>query len=198
MGLEKQGAKPTGLIGRIIGRMMNRYHTASYVNYFQNNLPPDNSKILDIGCGGGQFLKYLSNENDSYMLYGLDHSNEMVKLAQKINFEIIKQDRLNIYQGSVIDIPIEDSILNLVTAFETVQFWPDIDKSFTEVLRVLNKEGNFLIINRYPPEGSKWWRIAKLKSDKDYQQKLQLAGFSKVSVDMSTKKGWIIVNAIIN
>jgi len=56
MVLEKQGSKPTGLIGKIIGRLMNNFHTSLYVEYFKNNLPKDDSKILDIGCGGGEFL----------------------------------------------------------------------------------------------------------------------------------------------
>jgi len=59
MGLENQGAKPTGLIGKIVGRLMNKFHTSLYIDYFKSNLPADNSRILDIGCGGGQFLKYL-------------------------------------------------------------------------------------------------------------------------------------------
>lgn len=196
MGLEKQGAKPTGLIGKIIGRLMNRYHTSFYINYFSSNLPVDNSTILDIGCGGGKFLNYLSNENKSYMLYGLDHSIEMVNLAQKINNKVIEQGRLKIYQGSVIKIPMGNASLNMVTAFETVQFWSDIDECFSEIFRVLKRDGKLIIINIYPPEGSKWWKIAKLKSEKDYQQRLQKAGFSKMDIDLSTKKGYIIVNAI--
>ena len=48
MGIRKQGSKPTGIMGKIVGRMMNNYHTSFYVDYFNNNLPVDNSKILDI------------------------------------------------------------------------------------------------------------------------------------------------------
>jgi len=120
----------------------------------------------------------------------------MVNLSQKINKKAIEQNRLEIFQGSVTTIPIENSHLDLVTAFETVQFWPDIDKSFSEIVRLLKNECNLVIINRYPPEGSKWWKIAKVKSDKDYIQKLEKAGFRRVTTDLSFKKGWIIIDAI--
>jgi len=195
MGIEKQGSKPTGFIGKIIGQMMNKYHTSFYVNYFENNLPDNDSKILDVGCGGGKFLKYLSEINDSYILYGLDHSSEMIKLSKKINTQAIAQNRLRIIQGSVSNISIENDYLDLITAFETVQFWPDIEKSFLEIARVLLNGGQFTIINRYPPKNSKWWNIAKIKSDKDYIDKLENAGFRQVTIDLKFKNGWIVVNA---
>ena len=195
MGIEKQGSKPTGFIGKIVGRMMNKYHTSFYIDYFQNKLPEDNSKILDIGCDGGKFLKYLSGINNSYMLYGLDHSPEMVPLSKRINKQAVAQGRLKIIQGSATNISTENNYIDLVTAFETVQFWPDIEKSFIEIARILRNGGRFIIINRFPPEESKWWKMAKIKSDKDYRDKLENAGFGRVTIDLEFKNGWIVVNA---
>ncbi len=74
---------------KIVGLMMNKYHTSLYVDYFKHNLPKDNSTILDIGCGGGKFLNYLSKENNSYSLYGVDHSPEMVALSKRINRQAV-------------------------------------------------------------------------------------------------------------
>lgn len=195
MGLDKQGAKPTGLIGKIIGRLMNKFHTSLYIDYFKDHLPKENSSILDIGCGGGEFLRFLYDSNDSYLLYGLDHSSEMIGLSSKINKRAIEKKRLKLMQGSVTNIKLDNSQLDLITAFETVQFWPDTDKSFLEVNRLLKTGGKFLIINRYPPAGTKWWENAKIKSDKEYISKLENAGFSKIYVDFEFKNGWIIVNA---
>ena len=193
MGIEKQGSKPTGFIGKIVGLMMNKYHTSFYIKYFRNNLPEDNSMILDVGCGGGKFLNYLSEKNNSYMLYGLDHSEEMVILSQEVNREGINQKRVEIFQGSVTMIPLDNSQLDLVTAFETVQFWPDINDSFKEIFRVLKQGGEFLIINRYPSEKSKWWKMAKIKSDKEYRLQFENNGFGKIVIDLNFKKGWILV-----
>jgi len=196
MGLEKQGSKPTGFIGKIIGRLMNKFHTTLYMDYFTDNLIPENSKILDIGCGGGKFINYLTEKSDSYILYGLDHSKEMIELSRQINKKAIKQNRLNLILGSVTEIALEDNSLDLVTAFETVQFWPELDKSFSEIARILNRDACFLIINRYPPEGTKWWKMAKMKSDKDYRVKLENNGFKEVTIDLNFKKGWIVAKGI--
>lgn len=193
MGLENQGGKPTGVIGKLIGRLMNKIHTTLYIEYFKDNLPTDNSQILDIGCGGGKFINFLETSNKTYRLYGLDHSAEMVTLSQKINKKAIDQNRVEIFQGSVIDIPLNDLKLDLATAFETVQFWPNINDSFKEIARVLKQGGDFLIINRYPPENSKWWKMAKIKSDNEYKLHFENNGFEKIAIDLSYKKGWIIV-----
>jgi ubiquinone/menaquinone biosynthesis C-methylase UbiE len=106
------------------------------------------------------------------MLYGLDHSPEMIELSSKNNKRAIEKKRLKLMQGSVTDIKLDNTHLDLITAFETVQFWPDTDKSFLEINRLLKTGGQFLIINRYPSEGTKWWKIAKIKSDREYISKL--------------------------
>lgn len=196
MGIKKQGSKPTGLIGKIVGLMMNKYHTSVYIDYFKNNLSENDSTILDVGCGGGKFLNYLSKRNNSYLLYGLDHSPEMVGLSRKINEQAIAQGRLRITKGSVTNISKENIYFDLVTAFETVQFWPDIEKTFSGTASVLGKGRHFIIINRYPPVNSKWWVTAKIKSDEEYIEKLKKAGFRTVNIDFEFKKGWFVVNAL--
>ncbi len=195
MGLEKQGSKPTGPIGRIIGRLMNSFHTSIYVDSFKEKILPDHCRILDIGCGGGKFLKYLATKGDEFKLWGLDHSEEMIDLSSQLNQEVIKSGRLQLLTGSVTEIDISDNSLDLVTAFETVQFWPNLGDAFSEIYRVLDKEGEFLIINRFPKEGTKWWQRANLKSEADYMTKLEAAGFKNISIDLEFKRNWIVVKA---
>jgi ubiquinone/menaquinone biosynthesis C-methylase UbiE len=196
MGLEKQGAKPTGLIGKIIGRLMNKLHTSMYTDYFITKDIPDNFRILDIGCGGGKFLNYLSQRSDRFNLWGIDHSKEMIDLSSQLNSEDVKKGRLKLVCGSVSKIEIENNSIDLVTAFETIQFWPDIDTALSEIFRILDKGGRFLIINRYPKAGTKWWNLAKIKSEKDYKTKLEIAGFIDISIDLNFKNGWIIVEGV--
>ena len=195
MGLEEQGAKPTGFTGKIMGQMMNWFHTPLYVKHFKDHLPEDNSSILDVGCGGGRFLKFLYESNKSYLLYGLDHSPEMIALSAKINKNALKNNRLKLIQGSVAEIELNNMQFDLITAFETVQFWPDTDKSFAEIKHLLKAGGHFLIINNYPAEGSRWWRIARIKSDNEYIHKLKNAGFGNIKVNFKFKNRWIIINA---
>ena len=82
----------------------------------------------------------------------------MVKLARKVNKKraSVEGRQVTIVHASVAEIPIDSNGIDFVTAFETVQFWRDLGKAFSEVMRVLKDGGTFLIINRYPKEGSSW------------------------------------------
>jgi len=42
MGFKERESKPTGFIGKIIDRLINNIHTAICVDYFNNNIIPDN------------------------------------------------------------------------------------------------------------------------------------------------------------
>jgi len=192
MGIEKQGSKPTGKTGYFIGKMMNIFHTGFYKKYYDKVLPDSSISILDIGCGGGSLIKYLINKNQKYKLFGLDHSEEMVLLSKRVNKESVKNGQAFIDCGSVTKLSYENETMDIVIANETVQFWTDITKSFSEIYRVLKKDGCFFIINRYPPEGSKWWKIAKLKNETDFNNAFLKAGFKNIDIDLKTKKGWII------
>lgn len=196
MGLEKQGSKPSGKAGYFIGKLMNLFHTGFYKKYYSKVLPDHSISLLDIGCGGGGLIKYLINNNKNYKIFGLDHSEEMVLLSKKVNERSIKNGQAIIECGSVIKLPFQNEAMDFVSANETVQFWPDIHASFAEIYRVLKKDGQFFIINRYPPEGSKWWKMAKLKNVNEYNSAFQKAGFTKIDINLTTRKGWIIAKTI--
>jgi len=195
MNLLKQGLKPSGFIGRIIGHMMNRYHTKFYIHYFSSKLPQENAKILDIGCGGGKFIKFLSEANQGFTIYGLDHSPEMIQLSIKKNQKAIAEKKVKIIKASVVDIPLESNSLDLVTAFETIHFWPDTIKALIEVHRTLKPGGQFIIINIYPKKGTKWYKFAKIKNDREYEELLQESGFNHIVTDLISRRGWIIVTS---
>lgn len=196
VGMAKQGSNPTGYFGKLVGVLMNRFLTGVYARYIDIQLPPDNSVILDVGCGGGKFIQYLSGKNPTYQLIGIDHSPAMVGLSRKVNRLGVGAQQVRILQAPVTAIPIDSNTVDVVTAFETVQFWPDIGEAFSEILRVLKRGGTFLIMNRYPPEGSSWWKRAKIKNDREYATQLESAGFSRIETDLTYRKGWIVVKAL--
>ena len=73
-------------------KIYDKLFTAPYKTEFEVNdliesilskMDKEKAKILDIGCGTGQHIKLLS-DND-YKVIGLDNSNEMLKIAKKNN-----------------------------------------------------------------------------------------------------------------
>ena len=78
-------------------------------------------------------------------LYGIDHSPLCVKQSLRYNRKAVKEGRVQILEASVSNIPYRDYSFDLVTACETVYFWPDPVRDFGEVRRVLRSGGLFVI-----------------------------------------------------
>ena len=196
MSIETQGAKPHGRIGQFVGKMMNLFHTQTYIKYFADKLPKEGSTIVDIGCGEGKFINYLAKKNRNYTLIGIDHSEEMIKLSQKINSDSRNLNRLEFIATTVDQLYLKASDADLITAFETIQFWKPLRESLARVHNNLKNDGRFLIINRYPKENSKWWHLAQIKNSEEYKEFLSEAGFKTIKTDLTYKKGWVIVEAV--
>ena len=143
MGFFSNMRKPEGKLGNIQLKSMNKEHTpVSLWGLKHLNISPDDV-ILDIGCGGGMNINRMAQ--GAKKVYGVDYSIESVNLSKEVNEDLIKEGRVEVHEGNVMDLPFEDNSFDIVTAFETVYFWPDIVKSFGEVKRVLKPGGMFLI-----------------------------------------------------
>ena len=62
-------------------------------------------------------------------------------------------------QGSVEQLPYSDEMFDLVTAVETVYFWPNLPDCLQEVRRVLKPGGKFAIMVEVVDSDSKWTSI---------------------------------------
>ena len=143
MGFFDNMRKPQGKLGNIQLKSMNKEHTpVSLWGLKHLNIKSDDV-ILDVGCGGGINVKRMAE--CAKKVYGIDYSIESVKLSKEVNEKLIDEGKVEILEGNVKDLPFEDNAFDIVTAFETVYFWPDIEKCFGEVKRVLKPGGIFLI-----------------------------------------------------
>lgn len=131
--------------GRFMLRSMNKGHETlarwgrSYINIDKDYT------VLDLGCGGGRNIEYFLTKADK--VYGLDHSITSVKMASEINKKAIDTGKCKILVGDVKNLPFEEESIDIVTAFETIYFWNDIEECFREIYRVLKNGGQFLICN---------------------------------------------------
>jgi len=64
-----------------------------------------------------------------------------------VNAQAIRESRCKVVEGSVAELPFGKDTFDMVTAFETIYFWPDIEHCFNEVKRVLKDGGVFAIGN---------------------------------------------------
>lgn len=191
--LQSQGGNPTGLIGYLIGKLMNKMHSRIYDKALNNICIPEYSICLDIGCGGGKAIFLINKKHECNKIYGIDHSEQMVKLATRCNETDIRTGKVEIIHTSTFPLDFQNNYFNLITAFETIQFWPEIDNTLLEIYHKLKSGGVFLLANRLPKTGSKWHEFAQIKSPGEYKARLHHAGFAEITIDLESAKGWIII-----
>lgn len=137
---------PQGELGeKLIDNMNINHESLAQWGVKHLNISKD-SIILDIGCGGGINVKRFLGLTDNNV-YGIDYSKLSVKKTSQLNESEIKNGRCIIKQEPVSEMSFDDNTFDIITAFETIYFWPDIENDFREVNRVLKKDGIFLICN---------------------------------------------------
>lgn len=194
--------KPEGLLGRCMVGSMNHAHAAS-ADWGLSYLPETGlNEIAELGCGGGRNIRALLRKYPAATVTALDYSKISVEKARSVNRKGLQAGRCRIIQGDVSHLPFENSAFDLVTAFETVYFWPGPTESFREVHRTLRPGGIFLIANESDGENSqddKWLSVIdgmRIFNQTQLTTFLTEAGFSEVVVKRNTKKHWLCALAI--
>ena len=181
-----QCMKPHGEEGIQAIENMNENHRPISEFAFESINVGENDKILDIGCGGGvnieKFLKLTANNVD-----GLDYSEVSLSQSVKRNKKAVEDGRCRVIKANVINMPIEDGMYDLVSAFETIYFWQDIENAFKEVSRIIKTNGQFMIAQGTDgnhPDDKKWLSTVegmKVYTADELKRYLLNAGFSSVS-----------------
>jgi ubiquinone/menaquinone biosynthesis C-methylase UbiE len=194
--------KPHGAVGWFLITTMNWGH-ASVSRWGLNHLavkPSDH--ILDIGCGGGKNVSRMLKLTGEGKVCGLDYSEVCVEKSKRLNRKAVRAGRADIRLGSVSENPWPDNSFDVVTAFETIYFWPDFTGDLLEVRRVLKPGGLFFICNEMnkPEEGEipyQYWiqkLDLKIYTASDFQKCLTEAGFIEVKI-VSEGKSRVCVSA---
>lgn len=190
--------KPEGIGGKIMVSMMNTGHSSMAEWGFTHIEIAENNICLDIGCGGGANVKKLLEKSPHGKVMGIDYSEISVEKSRKVNKVEIANGRCNILQGNVMELPFENETFDVITAFETIYFWPDIEDAFRQIYRALKNAGTFMICNESNGENAKekkWTDIIqgmKIYTSEQVKKSLENAGFTDIKIHRN-KKGWLCV-----
>ena len=188
MGLLKsffsQCARPEGALGRVMLRFMNYTH-GPLTNWGLKLVDiQDGWTMLDVGCGGGFTIRRLLKQSEDAQVYGIDISEESVAKAKKVNAEVLDK-QVFVTQGSAEKLPYDDEKFDLVTAVETVYFWPNLPGCLQEVRRVLKPGGKFAILVEVVDSDSKWTSVVEgmtAYAPQDLKKLLDDAGFTQTEI----------------
>lgn len=144
----KQLRKPQGSKGLIIGKHMNvsnkqiNLHTIAVLN------PTTNDTILEVGMGNGFFVKNIVNICPIIKYYGIDHSEAMIKEANRINRLAIKNKKATFVNACVSSTSFKETFFNKIFSINTLYFWENPEEVLTELKRVLKNDGEIIIAIR--------------------------------------------------
>jgi len=196
-----QTRKPEGFLGKLMLSGMNSGH-AKLADWGLTHLPKLSvSEAVDLGCGGGRNAGELLKKYPTAHVTAIDYSALCVEKAVQYNRAMIAAGRCEVRQGDVSDLQLPEAAFDLATAFETVYFWPGLEKCFAEAAKVLKPGGVFLICNESDgtdPTGTKFESIIegmKNYTAQEIEAALKAAGFSQVEIDHHPNKPWIAVLA---
>lgn len=196
-----QTRKPEGFLGKLMLSGMNSGH-AKLADWGLAHLPELSVlAAVDLGCGGGRNAGELLKKYPAAQVTAVDYSALCVEKAKAYNRAMIAAGRCTVLQGNVADLALPAESFDLATAFETVYFWPGLEKCFTQAAKVLKPGGYFLICNESDgtdPTGTKFETIIdgmKSYTAQEIEAALKAAGFSQVTTDHHPAKPWIAVLA---
>lgn len=155
----------------------NNHYKNAFTKFF--DLTDENyksKKVLDIGCGPRGSLEWCKNGDE---LIGLDPlADDYLLLNNKIK-------TMKLIKGFSENIPFENSYFDIVSSFNSLDHVDNLEKTISEIKRVLKPGGYFLLITDCchistptEPQTFGWEITEKLKPEFDiiFEKKLEKKG----------------------
>ena len=195
-----QTKKPEGFLGKVMVNGMNGSGHASLAEWGFGFIKTEKAACsLDCGCGGGANVKRLLERSEK--AYGIDYSAISVEKSKETNAGAIRSGRCEIIQCDVRTLPFDNESFDIVTAFETVYFWQEIENAFSEIHRVLKSGGVFAITNESTGTDKTSVKFSQiidgmnLYTGEKLKALLEGAGFTGVEIHTHPDKPWLNVTA---
>ena len=156
MKISRQFGKPSGILGGVAGFIMS--HRSS--NIQRNkwgisllNLRP-NDNVLEIGFGPGIAIKMMSEKIDTGSIYGIDHSELMLRNATDRNIEAINSGKVKLFLGSVGELPKFDRPIDKILDINSFQFWQNLGEQLISLKNKMALNGTIALVHQPRKPGS--------------------------------------------
>jgi SAM-dependent methyltransferase len=148
--IAEQFGKPSGFLGSIAGFIMVKRSSNIERNEWGISLlniqPSDH--VLEIGFGPGVAIQKLCELVTDGIIYGIDHSELMVKKASDRNMKAILSGKVKLMLASVSELPSVDHPIDKVIDINSFQFWDDPVNSLQEIKGMMKPHGIIAIVHQ--------------------------------------------------
>jgi ubiquinone/menaquinone biosynthesis C-methylase UbiE len=135
---------PNGFGGIISTKIMNIINQRQYKAVLENIQIKQNQNILDIGFGNGYLINKLLKQNIPKNIYGIEISNDMINKVKNKNKKYIDSGILKIFLENTSETSFENNIFDKIYTINTIYFWQELDKCFSEIKRIIKPDGIFI------------------------------------------------------
>ncbi len=143
--LDAQYRRPTGLLGRMIGRRMARDHRPENLWSIALLQAVPEDAVLELGFGPGFAIQALTKVVTRGRIAGIDFSREMVVAARGRNAAAVRCGLVDLHYGDAADMPFQDGEFDLAYSIHSIYFWPQPLAVLQAVYRELKPAGKFVL-----------------------------------------------------
>jgi SAM-dependent methyltransferase len=104
------------------------------------------SRVLDVGCGGGQHAVHMASHQPDVRVVGVDLSPELVRRSRRLAAKAGVAERVEFVVGDALDLAFPDEDFDHVYCAGSIKHWPDQRRGLGECLRVLRPGDRFLVM----------------------------------------------------
>jgi len=139
--IARQFSRPSGLLGRVIGRGMAR-HNEREARWTVDllGIEPE-ARVLEIGFGPGVAIQYAAERTTRGHVSGIDCSEAMLQMARKRNSSRLANGLVDLAKADVQSLPYPDDSFDRAFTIHCIYFWRDPAPCLREIRRVLRPEG---------------------------------------------------------
>ncbi len=147
-------------------------------------IEPDHM-VLEIGFGGGLAIAQASKRMTTGVICGVDFSADMVRQSRRRFRREISQGRVRVQIGDVSQLEFPAASFDRAFTINTIYFWPDVMRGFSEISRVL-KDGGRIAVSLRPKNKMQKFAVTQhnfqLYHPTDVAALMTRAGFRDVRV----------------
>lgn len=177
----RQAGHPSGLLGRIVGRLMVKDTAATNDRALAKLDLTRPRTILDVGFGQGRTAAVLVRAG--HHVLGVDSSPTMVSQATARNRAACRDGRAVLHHGDGITIPFPDDSADAAITAHTIYFMPDPRATIADIARVLRSGGTLAIACRTSDTPLPAWmdpEVYRIPAATEVADMLHAAGFSHI------------------
>jgi ubiquinone/menaquinone biosynthesis C-methylase UbiE len=136
----------TGWGSHIYDVVMVRLTRRLYQRVIEDIVPVlSEGKVLDAGTGPGTLAREIACRQPQLQVYGIDLSEEMIRLAREHAKREQLEERVHFASGNVAQLPYPDHSFDLVVSTISMHHWYELEQPLRDLYRVLRPGGRLWI-----------------------------------------------------